>query len=168
VALTFAVPAPATVTVPPLLTANAGYTKFTSDSVIFEQVPFNGITPSGEPGYVPEWTASAAAQYSFNLPNGSTLSPRVDGFMTTQICAFPPNSVGYTGLTSCAGGYTLLNARIEYAAAERKWTTAVGVSNLADKRYWLNIFDLTAFGEPTIEGQPGAPREWYLTVTRKF
>jgi len=151
-----------------LLTANAGYTKFTSDSVIFEQVPFNGITPSGEPGYVPEWTASAAAQYSFNLPNGSTLSPRVDGFMTTQICAFPPNSVGYTGLTSCAGGYTLLNARIEYAAAERKWTTAVGVSNLADKRYWLNIFDLTAFGEPTIEGQPGAPREWYLTVTRKF
>src|SRR5262249_25212949 len=84
-----------------LLTANAGYTKFTSDSVIFEQVPFNGITPSGEPGYVPEWTASAAAQYTFNLPNGATFSPRVDGFMTTQICAFPPNSVGYTGLTSC-------------------------------------------------------------------
>jgi iron complex outermembrane recepter protein len=151
-----------------LLTANAGYTKFTSDSVLFERVPFNGITPSGEPGYVPEWTASAAAQYSFNLGNGATISPRVDAFMTTQVCAFPPNSVGYTGLTSCAGGYTLLNARVEYAAMDRKWTTAVGVSNLGDKRYWLNIFDLTAFGEPTIEGQPGAPREWYLTVTRKF
>ena len=151
-----------------LLTANAGYTKFSSDSVIFEQVPFNGITPSGEPGYVPKYTASAAAQYTFNLPNGATLSPRYDAFMTTEVCAFPPNSVGYTGLTSCAGGYTLMNARIEYAAMDRKWTTAVGINNVANKQYWLNIFDLTAFGEPTIEGQPGAPREWYLTVTRKF
>ena len=151
-----------------LLTANAGYTKFTSDSVIFQQLPFSGITPSGEPPYVPEWTASAAAQYSFNLPNGGAISPRVDAFMTTRICSGAANSVGYTGLTSCAGGYTLLNARLEYAAMDRKWTTAVGVDNLADKQYWLNIFDLTAFGEPTIEGQPGAPREWFFTMTRKF
>jgi iron complex outermembrane receptor protein len=150
------------------LTATGGYTKFTSDSVIFEQVPFNGITRSGEPGYVPEWTASASAQYAIDLPNGATLAPRYDAYMTTQVCAFAPNSVGYTGLTSCAGGYTLQNARIEYAASERTWSAAVGVNNVTDKRYWLNIFDLTAFREPTVEGQPGAPRTWYLTVKRNF
>ena len=28
--------------------------------------------------------------------------------------------------------------------------------------------DLTAFGEPTVEGQPGKPRTWYLMVRRNF
>ncbi len=150
------------------LSATGGYTKFTSDSVIFEQVPFNGITPANEPGYVPEWTASATAAYTINLSNGGTITPRYDAFMTTQICAFPPNSVGYTGLTSCAGGYTLQNVRLEYASRDRTWSTAFGITNVADKRYWLNIFDLTAFGEPTVEGQPGQPREWYVTFKRNF
>ncbi len=153
---------------PLTITGTAGYTKFTSDSVIFQQVPYNGITPSGEPGYVPEWTASASVQYAIPLANGATITPRYDAYMTTQICAFAPNSVGYTGLTSCAGGYTLQNARIEYASKDREWSVAVGANNVTDKRYWLNIFDLTAFGEPTIEGQPGPPREWYLSVKRNF
>jgi outer membrane receptor protein involved in Fe transport len=62
-------------------------------------------------------------------------------------------------VSSWAGGYTLHNARVEYAANDRNWTAALGVSNLTDKVYYLNIFDLTAFGEPTIWGQPGAPRQ---------
>jgi iron complex outermembrane receptor protein len=151
-----------------LLSGSVGYLHFTSDSVIFEGKPYNGITANGMPGYVPEWTASASAQYAFNLPNGATLTPRYDAYMTTSICAFAPNTTGYNGLTSCAGGYTLQNVRLEYAAGERAWTAAAGVNNVANKFYWVNIFDLTAFGEPTIEGQPGKPRTWYFTLTRNF
>jgi hypothetical protein len=36
------------------------------------------------------------------------------------------------------------------------------------KIYYYNIFDLTPFGEPTIEGQVAPPRTWYLQVSRKF
>jgi len=42
------------------------------------------------------------------------------------------------------------------------------VNNVNDHEYYLNIFDLTTFGEPTIEGQPGKPRTWYFSVTRNF
>jgi len=36
------------------------------------------------------------------------------------------------------------------------------------KVYYDNIFDLTSFGGPTIEGQAAPPRTWYLQVSRKF
>jgi hypothetical protein len=39
---------------------------------------------------------------------------------------------------------------------------------VTDKQYFLNKFDLTAFGQPHTEGQPGRPREWYLSFTRNF
>jgi iron complex outermembrane recepter protein len=87
----------------------------------------------------------------------------------TQICsgaAIP--AIGYTGLSSCTGGYTLHNVRLQYSSRSRAWTAAVGIENLTNHFYYLNKFDLTAFGEPTIEGQPGQPREWYLTLRRNF
>ncbi|MBV8804226.1 MAG: TonB-dependent receptor, partial [Sinobacteraceae bacterium] len=122
-----------------------------------------------EPSYVPKWNAALSGQYTFTLPDGSTLVPRYDVYLQTQICtrsAIP--AVGYTGLSSCVGGYTLHNARIQYATPEHTWTAAFGVSNLTNHLYYLNSFDLVSFGEPTIEGQPGPPRMWYLTLTRNF
>ena len=151
-----------------LITGDVGYLHFQSDSVIFETLPYSGVTANGMPGYVPQWTGSAAVQYTVSLPNGATLTPRYDAFLTTSICAFAPNTTGYNGLTSCAGGYTLQNLRLEYASDQGIWSAAVGVNNVANHFYWVNIFDLTAFGEPTIEGQPSQPRTWYLTLTRNF
>ena len=47
------------------------------------------------------------------------------------------------------------------------WETAVAVTNLTDHFYYIN----KVFGAaPTnvTEGQPGAPREWMVTVKRNF
>ena len=57
---------------------------------------------------------------------------------------------------------------MEYAAKGRAWSASLGVNNVANKVYFLNTFDTSAFGEPTIEGQPGYPREWYLTFRHEF
>jgi iron complex outermembrane receptor protein len=141
---------------PLTITASAGYTKFTASDATN-----GGITPSGSPIYVPKWNGAASAQYVFGLPNGGTITPRWDAYLQTQICSG-------TTLTSCTAGYTLHNARIEYATSERTWTAAAGVSNLTNKVYFLNTFDTTPFGEPTVEGQPGKPRAWYLSLTRNF
>jgi iron complex outermembrane receptor protein len=152
-----------------LLTASTGYLHTSATATTFQGVPYTGLTPTGEFGGVPQWTASASAQYTLALPDGSTVSPRWDSYMNTRICEFAPNSVtGYTALTSCAGGFVLHNVRLEYANKDRAWTAAVGINNVTNKFYWQDIFDLTAFGEPTIEGQPSAPRMWYLTVRRNF
>jgi iron complex outermembrane recepter protein len=142
---------------PLTFTVSAGETRFSTNATGAAA----GVTPNSEPVYVPQWNGAASAQYAYTLPNGSTLTPRYDVFVQTQICSG-------TGIASCTGGYTLHNLRLEYATQERTWTAAVGVQNLADHFYYLNKFDLTAFGEPTIEGQPGEPRTWYLTLRRNF
>jgi len=138
------------------VTASAGYTKFTAS----DQAT-GGITPSGSPIYVPKWNGAASAQYVFGIPSGGTITPRYDAYLQTQICSG-------TTLTSCTAGYTLHNARIEYATSDRTWAVAVGINNLTNKAYFLNTFDTTPFGEPTVEGQPGKPRTWFLTAIRNF
>ncbi len=142
---------------PLMLTASVGYTSFSASNAAT-----GGITFNGQPVYVPEWNGAASIAYTINLSNGGTISPRYDAYLQTEICS------SVTTQTSCSGGYTLHNARVEWASPQRTWTTAVGISNLTDHEYLLNIFDLTPFGEATIEGQPGAPREWFLTFRRNF
>ena len=68
----------------------------------------------------------------------------------------------------CSAGYELWNARVEWASPDGEWLVAIGATNVRDKQYFLNRFDLTAFGQPHAEGQPGPPREWYLTLQRDF
>jgi len=137
--------------------ASAGYTNFSADDPLR-----GGITANGAPVYVPEWNGAAAVQYTINLANGSTLTPRWDAYLQTQICS------SVTTTTSCTAGYTLHNVRVEFANSDRAWTLAGGIQNVTNKEYYLNIFDLSPFGEPTIEGQPGKPRTWFFSVTRNF
>ena len=148
---------------PLLFSGSLGRTKFTASGANA------GITPNGAPIYVPQWNAALSAQYTFTLPDGSTIAPRWDAYLQTQICtggAVP--AIGYTALSSCTGGYTLHNARIQYNSKERNWIAAFGVNNVTNHLYYLNVFDVTAFGEPTVEGQPGPPRMWYFSLTRNF
>ena len=146
---------------PLLITAQAGYTKFDASTTTFQGAPYSGTTPNGETAYVPEWNASASVQYAVALPNGATLTPRWDAYLQTQICSGQFQS-------SCTAGYVLHNLRLEYAESSRDWVVAAGIQNLTNKLYYYNIFDLTPFGEPTIEAQVAPPREWYLAVTRNF
>lgn len=139
------------------ITASVGYTKFTASNAAT-----GGITPNGEPIYVPKWNGAASAQYVITMPNGATVTPRWDAYVQTQICGMT------TTLTSCTAGYTLHNVRLEYADTDRNWVAAAGLNNAMNKVYFLNTFDLTPFGEPTIEGQPGMPRTWFFQLTRNF
>jgi iron complex outermembrane receptor protein len=141
---------------PLTITGSTGYTKFTA-----KNATNGGITLSGSPIYVPKWNGAASVQYVYSLPNGATVTPRYDAYLQTQICSA-------STITSCVGGYTLHNARIEYATSDRSWAAAAGISNLTNHVYFLNAFDTTPFGEPTVEGQPGMPRAWYFTLTRNF
>lgn len=114
------------------------------------------------PVYVPDMNWSVSASYEFNMSNGSTFTPRVDVVGQTEICS------SAITVTSCSKGYELVNLRGEWASPSRTWTAAVGATNVNDRTYYLNKFDLTAFGQPTTEGQVGPPREWYLQVRRNF
>jgi iron complex outermembrane receptor protein len=135
---------------------NFGYTDFSADDLNNPGV----VNP--DPIFVPKQNWSVSAAYEIALSGGSRITPRLDLYGQSEICT------GATTKTSCSEGYELLNARLEWASPDRTWTTALGATNLSDKQYYLNKFDLTAFGQPTTEGQPGIPREWYLQVSRNF
>jgi len=69
---------------------------------------------------------------------------------------------------TCTASFQLVNVAVEWASPDRDWTVTVGGTNVTDEEYYLNKFDLSAFGQPTVEGQPGRPAEWFVTLQRNF
>jgi iron complex outermembrane recepter protein len=114
------------------------------------------------PAFVPETKWSLGAQYEFSLGDAGSLTPRID--VTYQGDLFTNGSNGPTNLIKA---YTLANARITWRSGNGDWNTAFEVTNLTNEYYFLTRFDqFTTTG--ITDGQPGRPREFALTVTRKF
>ncbi len=93
---------------------------------------------------------------------GGTLTPRIDVNHTPGYCN------GLNASLSCNpisrnDSYTLANFRLTYRAAEGGWSTSLEVTNLTSKLYYLN-----KFASSYIEGQPGMPREWTISVRKAF
>ena len=151
-----------------------GYTDFQGDELDNPGLLGPGVTEVfvDYPIYVPEDNWSVSMAYSFGTENGSTFTPRFDVYGQSEICPTVRNNVNsaLTDITTeaCTEAYEIVNARIEWASPERTWLVAVGLNNATDEEYYLNKFDLTVFGQPTIEGQPGRPQEWYVQLTRNF
>jgi iron complex outermembrane receptor protein len=118
--------------------------------------------------YVPETNWTVSASYDFGMGNGSMLTPRVDVYGQSEICTTITFTTTEFPNAGCSDSYELVNVRLEWASPERAWTAAVGLSNAFDEEYFLNKFNLSAFGQPYSEGTPGRYREWYFTVGRNF
>jgi iron complex outermembrane recepter protein len=160
-----------------MVSAAYGYTDFSGDEWSRPGLLGNPLVTkilSDNPIYVPTDNWSTSFSYRFNIGDGgSSITPRIDYYGQTQICSGIRTNISITLIDTtedqaCAKAYELLNARIEWSSPEDIWKVAIGATNLTDEEYFLNKFDLTAFGQPTLEGQPGAPREWYLSFTRNF
>ncbi|MBO9575078.1 MAG: TonB-dependent receptor [Sphingobium sp.] len=116
------------------------------------------------------WKWAFGIQYKGELGNLGSITPRID---VTRQLALPGNN-----LRAAAGspsqiygqmpGYTLANARITWANPEEDLSVSLEVTNLFDKYYFINKFDLTGAGAGVISGQPGRPREWAVSVKKKF
>jgi iron complex outermembrane receptor protein len=59
------------------------------------------------------------------------------------------------------------NARLIWRNADADWETSLEATNITDKYYFVTRFDqFTTTG--VTDGQPGRPREFALTVKKKF
>jgi iron complex outermembrane receptor protein len=123
---------------------------------------------SERPPYVPEDNWALSASYAWTLGSGASLTPRLDYYGQAEICSQNVFATSTFPDASCTDAYELLNARLEWRSPGDTWTVALGATNLTDEEYFYNKFDLTAFGQPHAEGQPGRPREWYVTLGRNF
>ena len=120
------------------------------------------------PPYVPEDNWAFSVSYAMAMDGGASLTPRVDLYGQAEICSQTVFVDSTFPAASCTDAYELVNVRLEWRSSGDTWTVAVGATNVTDEEYFYNKFDLTAFGQPHAEGQPGAPREWYVTLGRNF
>jgi iron complex outermembrane receptor protein len=116
------------------------------------------------PPFTPRWKWSAGIQYEIPLGAGAgSITPRFDasyqGTLYTAATNRPTNRID---------DYILSNARVTWRNADRDLEVSLEVTNLFDKYYLVTIFDQTTAGVGYATGQPGRPREWAVSVKKKF
>ena len=121
-----------------------------------------GVTESMRTAYNPKWKWSVGAQYEIDLGGVGSITPRVDAAYQSHIFG---NAVN--GPLNRIPGYTIANARLIYRNADKDWEASLEVTNFTNKYYFLSNFDLSAPAGVSSD-QPGRPREWAVTVKKKF
>jgi len=141
-----------------------------------EAAPIDGLIISTSVGYtkwdseegsrqtaIPEWTASGGIQYEVQSDAiAGSLTPRIDWFYNGAI-AYSAQDPTYD-----QGGRSVFNGRLTYHNEVNDFDVAVGATNLFDKFYYYQKTIFRDLGLPTNLGQPSAPREWYLTIKKRF
>lgn len=119
--------------------------------------------------FTPKWKWSAGIQYEAQLGSGAgTLTPRFDAAYQSAIFTnAAPSPAGIQEL-AVIKGYTVANARLTWRNEKEDLEISGEVTNLFDKYYFNTTFDLTGAGAGITSGYPGRPREWAVSVKKKF
>lgn len=127
-----------------------------------------GATLTDPPAGVPKWKWNVGAQYEAQLGDGfGSLTPRVDVSYQGKIYSGPV-VIGGVRTLSFTPGYTMVNGRLTWQNPDKDLSVSLEVTNITDKYYFLSTFDLRGAGAGFDKGMPGRPREWALTVKKKF
>jgi iron complex outermembrane receptor protein len=139
------------------INGSVGYSKFSSEDI-------KARTVNRRQDY-PYWTANAGIQYEIpvDVLDGS-ITPRLDwAFQSSEVVS--SRSTKYNHLN---GARSIFNTRVTYRNEVHDFSIAAGVTNLFNKFYYWNFFDYQGLGRPNTEAQPGQPRQWYLTFSKRF
>ncbi|MEP7243477.1 MAG: TonB-dependent receptor [Gammaproteobacteria bacterium] len=142
--------------------ASASYLNFKLTSINQSAATIAGVTLDTKEPYAPERRGGLGVQYTFRVASLGSLIPRLDAQYQSSF---------YTDITNTAlgnvSGRTLMNAHLTWRSDKGDWEGALGVTNLTDKFYYINKVNAVA---PTFiaQGQPGAPRQYLVTVRRSF
>jgi iron complex outermembrane recepter protein len=141
---------------------SASYLNFKLTSINQSAATISGVTLSTKEPYAPNRMGSLGVQYTFALRTLGSIIPRVDAQYQSSF---------YTDITNTAlgqvAGRTLTNAHLTWRSPKDDWEGALAVTNVSGRFYYINKVNSVS---PTFvtQGQPGAPREWLITVRRNF
>jgi iron complex outermembrane receptor protein len=150
--------------------ASFGYNHYKSK--VTDPTAPNYIDPANLPQ--PEWNANSGVQYGIAVPGG-VFTPRLEWTFQSKMTfngtpALPYDArFGVTGQAAydltATPARSLFNARLGYDSDDGKWGAAFTVTNLFNKFYWEDKFDLSGL---VVSGVPSRPRTWLLSVSRNF
>ena len=122
----------------------------------------NGVTTDSKLVNTPEWSVSAATSYSFDLPKGWSLTPRLDYTFTSKVYNDAQN---FEIIAQGAVGLWDTSIRLEHET--NGWMAALQVRNLSDE-----VVVDSGFADPGFTGNSEAtllpPRSWMVTVGYTF
>ena len=162
-----------------LVNFTLGYTEYNNDET--DTTSFFYRDPSAL--LQPEWNMSGGASYEFHLANGGTITPRLDWFYQSELSNGPTGFInptfGYEQNTcpeQCIPSYHVFNARLTYESPDSNWRISLSATNLFDEFYWQQlgpektISSVTGIVTDTAgrSGVASRPREWALTIERRF
>jgi iron complex outermembrane receptor protein len=102
-------------------------------------------------------------QYDLDLGSAGSLTPRFDAAYQSTIYTTSANRA-----SNRIDSYTVANARLTWRNASEDLDVSLEVTNLFDKYYLLTVYDQTVGGQGYATGQPGRPREWAVSLKKKF
>jgi len=125
----------------------------------------NNVQYNDVPPYMPTWKWAVGVQYEVPVADIGTITPRIDASYQSVIYSNAANR-----FSNRIDAYTLANARLTYKNKGEDVEVSLEVTNLFDKYYVLTNFDQSI--APTGGGfsldQPGRPREWAVSLKKKF
>ena len=132
---------------------------------ILPQAASSGIGLEDDGQYIQEWQWNLGAQYEFDVGFG-TMTARVDVNFEDDFNRNANNVDGATGGVDIFGRIedrTLFNARLTYRDPSERWRLSLEVRNLTDELYYTDVFDNRG-STNSIQGRPGEPRTWAVTL----
>jgi len=126
--------------------------------------PTSGLSLGFKNVYTPDLNLSAGVQYEFSAGSHGSVIPRLDysyhsDFFTDADNNKPLNKIDSQGL---------VNARLTWKGPNDQWEGALAVTNLTDEFYYVSKAASTTAPYFDGTGRPGEPRQWSVTVKRKF
>ena len=112
----------------------------------------------------PKWKWSIGAQYEADLGSSGSITPRVDASYNDRMYA----GRAIAGNQYFLPSYTLLNARLTWRNENKDLSISGEATNLTNKYYYNAIFSAVYAFSGTAYEQVGRPREYAITVNKKF
>jgi iron complex outermembrane recepter protein len=122
----------------------------------FDYNPFFQTTAGGPNLYSPEWTYNAGAEYTFELSNDATLTPRINYSYVGSRFAY----IAYSPVSDRLASYGLVSALITLNRGP--WRVEAYGTNLTDKEY------VSGQASASRNEFYGAPREYGLRAAFNF
>ena len=140
-----------------LINGSVGWSKFWSPDIAARTVNRRQGNPFGR--------RTRVCSTAFQAPGlGGAITPRFDWtYEGSQVVSGTSTKYNYL-----MPKRSLFNGRVSYENEANEYTVSAGVVNLFDKFYYRNVFDYQGLGYPQTDAQPAPPREWYLTISKRF
>lgn len=147
-------------------------------SLSYIDFEYTEVSPLGEalltdPGNSPKWKASLGAQYRIYLGDAGSITPRVDMFyqakqFTGAVSLPPAPAPNRVRTLNYLPSFTTFNARLTWQNEAEDLSVSLEATNLTDEYYLLTSFDLRGAGTGYRKVLPARPREWAVSVKKKF